>query len=93
MVKYLQSKERSKFSIKSTQNFILIQDKDNKVVRRKDLVIMTKKSPSNKSINDLLFAFTVSKYLNSNAIVLASNLTTLGIGVGQPVELIPQNKL
>lgn len=83
LVKYLQSKERSKFSIKSTQNFILIQDKDNKVVKKKDLVIMTKKSPSNKSINDLLFAFTVSKYLNSNAIVLASNLTTLGIGVGQ----------
>ena len=31
----------------------------------------------------MLFAFTVSKYVNSNAIVLASGLRTLGIGIGQ----------
>ena len=31
----------------------------------------------------MLFAFTVSKYVNSNAIVLASGLKTLGIGIGQ----------
>ena len=31
----------------------------------------------------MLFAFTVSKYVNSNAIVLASGLRTVGIGIGQ----------
>ena len=31
----------------------------------------------------MLFAFTVCKYLNSNAIVIAKNQATLGIGVGQ----------
>ena len=31
----------------------------------------------------MLFAYTVSKYVNSNAIVLASGLRTVGIGIGQ----------
>ncbi len=31
----------------------------------------------------MLFAYTVSKYVNSNAIVLAADLRTIGIGVGQ----------
>ena len=31
----------------------------------------------------MLFAFTVSKYVNSNAIVLASGLRTVGVGIGQ----------
>ena len=29
------------------------------------------------------FAFTVSKFVNSNAIVIVKNLATIGIGVGQ----------
>ncbi len=43
----------------------------------------TKEIPNKKSIKDMLFAFTVSKYVNSNAIVLATDLKTIGIGVGQ----------
>jgi phosphoribosylaminoimidazolecarboxamide formyltransferase/IMP cyclohydrolase len=31
----------------------------------------------------MIFAFTVAKHVNSNAIVLASNLATIGIGIGQ----------
>ena len=34
-------------------------------------------------INDMNFAFTVAKFINSNAIVIAKNLSTIGIGVGQ----------
>jgi phosphoribosylaminoimidazolecarboxamide formyltransferase/IMP cyclohydrolase len=39
--------------------------------------------PSQKIIDDMKFAFTVSKFVNSNAIVIVKNLATIGIGVGQ----------
>ena len=34
-----------------------------------------------------MFAFNVCKYVKSNAVVLASNKTTIGIGSGQPSRL------
>ena len=53
------------------------------MVEQKDLEFKTKEIPNKKSIKDMLFAYTVSKYVNSNAIVLAADLRTIGIGGGQ----------
>ena len=83
LIRYKRSKNSTKFNIKSTENFILIQERNAKTVEQKNLVIKTKEKPSKKIIKDMLFAFTVSKYVNSNAIVLASGLRTIGIGIGQ----------
>ena len=83
LIKYRRSKKTTKFNIKSTENFILIQERNKKIVGQKDLEFKTKEIPNKKSIKDMLFAFTVSKYVNSNAIVLATDLKTIGIGVGQ----------
>ena len=38
-------------------------------------------------MDDLIFAFNVCRFVKSNAIVLASNKATLGIGSGQPSRL------
>ena len=38
---------------------------------------------SKQRIDDLIFAFKVAKHVKSNAIVLANNKQTLGIGAGQ----------
>ena len=46
-----------------------------------------KKKPTSKQLKDLIFAFNVCRYVKSNAIVLASNATTVGIGSGQPSRL------
>ena len=43
--------------------------------------------PSKKELDEIEFAFNISKYVKSNAIVLASNETTVGIGSGQPSRL------
>ncbi len=69
--------------IKSTRNYLLVQDEDKKKVLKNDLKFVTKNKPKNSEVEDMLFAFTVCKYLNSNAIVIAKNQATLGIGVGQ----------
>jgi phosphoribosylaminoimidazolecarboxamide formyltransferase/IMP cyclohydrolase len=48
-----------------------------------ELKIVTKRAPSKNEIADLLFAWKVVKHTKSNAIVLAKNGATVGIGMGQ----------
>ncbi|MBC7217472.1 MAG: bifunctional phosphoribosylaminoimidazolecarboxamide formyltransferase/IMP cyclohydrolase PurH, partial [Candidatus Caldatribacterium sp.] len=44
---------------------------------------VTEAKPTPEELADLLFAFTVAKYVKSNAIVLARGGKTVGIGAGQ----------
>ena len=46
-----------------------------------------KKKPNKLQLDNLLFAFNICRYVKSNAIVLASNKSTVGIGSGQPSRL------
>ena len=69
--------------LKSLQSKFLVQEIDSKSVSKKDLKIVTKKKPSPREIEDLLFAFKVARYVKSNAIVFVKNKKTLGIGAGQ----------
>ena len=87
LVKYASSKEKTLISLKSTRNFLLVQEKDLSIVSRKNIVIKTKKKVTKKQLEDMIFGFIVAKYVNSNAIVLSKNLTTTGIGVGQTNRL------
>ena len=74
-----------KFS--SLNNSILIQSEDSKIFSKKDFKIVSKKKPNKSQLDNLIFAFNVCRYVKSNAIVLASNNTTVGIGSGQPSRL------
>ena len=71
----------------SANKNILIQSEDNKIFTKNDFKIVSKKKPTKSQFNDLMFALNVCKYVKSNAIVLASNKTTVGIGSGQPSRL------
>ena len=46
-------------------------------------ILKPRKKIDHKSLEDMMFGFIVAKYINSNAIVLTKNLSTLGIGIGQ----------
>jgi len=74
-----------KFS--SSNGNMLIQTEDNKRFKRKDFKIVSKKKPTKSQFNDLIFALNVCRNVKSNAIVLASNKSTIGIGSGQPSRL------
>jgi phosphoribosylaminoimidazolecarboxamide formyltransferase/IMP cyclohydrolase len=52
-------------------------------VVRSDLKCVTKRQPSARELDDLLFAFRVAKHVKSNAIVYAKDGATVGIGAGQ----------
>jgi len=71
----------------STNDNILVQSEDKKMFKRNDFKIVSKKKPSISLFNDLIFAFNICRYVKSNAIVLASNKSTLGIGCGQTSRL------
>ena len=87
LIQYLSAKEKTLFSIKSTRNFLLIQEKDQLLVSKNDIRFKTNKKIDHKSLEDMMFGFIVAKYINSNAIVLTKNLSTLGIGIGQTNRL------
>jgi phosphoribosylaminoimidazolecarboxamide formyltransferase / IMP cyclohydrolase len=76
-----------KLRFTSNNEEILIQSEDRNKFNIKDFKIVSKKKPNSKQMKNLIFAFNVCRYVKSNAIVLAANETTVGIGSGQPSRL------
>ncbi len=62
---------------------MLAQNDDVREIRETDLTCVTQKKPTTEQISDLLFAWKAVKHAKSNAIVLAKDGTTVGIGCGQ----------
>jgi phosphoribosylaminoimidazolecarboxamide formyltransferase / IMP cyclohydrolase len=62
---------------------LLIQDRDGDPEPRETMEVVTKVEPSEEQWRDMLFAWTVVRHVRSNAIVIAKDGATLGIGAGQ----------
>ena len=71
----------------SINNEILIQSEDLKKFNTNDFKIVSKRKPTSKEMKNLIFAFNICRHVKSNAIVLAANESTAGIGSGQPSRL------
>ena len=71
----------------SANESILTQSEDMEKFNIKNFKIVSKKKPNRSQFKNLIFAFNVCRYVKSNAIVLASKDTTVGIGSGQPSRL------
>ena len=74
-------------NVTSHFNSLLFQSIDNKKFNKDNFKVVSKAKPTKKIFNDLLFAFNVCRNVKSNAIVLAKNSSTIGIGSGQPSRL------
>ena len=77
-------KYKDQMSIKSLDGSFLIQNKNNKIVKKKEFKCVTKLKPNKKELSEIEFAFNIIKYVKSNAIILSNNFSTIGIGGGQP---------
>ena len=75
------------FKSYSIDNFTLLQSEDNRLFSKKKFKIVSKRKPSKSQFDNLIFAFNVCRFVKSNAIVLASDKSTIGIGSGQPSRL------
>jgi phosphoribosylaminoimidazolecarboxamide formyltransferase / IMP cyclohydrolase len=62
---------------------LLVQDRDGDPEPRETMEVVTKTQPSEEQWRDMLFAWTVVRHVRSNAIVIAKDGATLGIGAGQ----------
>ena len=74
-------------SIKILDGLFVIQDKNKIVLDKKKIKCVTKLKPNKKELEEINFAFNISKYVKSNAIVICNNFSTIGIGAGQPSRL------
>ncbi|MDB4860172.1 bifunctional phosphoribosylaminoimidazolecarboxamide formyltransferase/IMP cyclohydrolase [Alphaproteobacteria bacterium] len=76
-------KENKNTVYKSVNSGTLYQQLNSYKVSKSEIKLVSKKKSSNKILEDLIFAYKVAKHVKSNAIVLANNKQTLGIGAGQ----------
>ena len=68
---------------RSLLNGVLMQDKDNTIEAAENLKLVTSRKPTEKEIEDLLFANILVKHTKSNAIVLAKDKQLIASGTGQ----------
>ena len=73
----------NKSAIKSILGGVLEQDLDNEIDQLNEWSYITETKPSTEEFNDLRFSWKICKHVKSNAIVIAKNQKTLGIGAGQ----------
>ena len=73
---------------KSVAGGLLVQTRDQGVIRMQDLRTVTQRIPTLAELDDLIFAWRVAKYVKSNAIVCVKNKATLGIGAGQMSRVV-----
>ncbi len=78
---------RNAMDVKRIGSGLLMQTADNHELTLSELKVVTKKQPTPAQLQDMLFAWTVAKYVKSNAIVFCTNGMTMGIGTGQMSRL------
>lgn len=62
---------------------MLMQSIDRAGAEDYDIKVVTKKQPTEAEMRDLLFGMKVCKHVKSNAILLAKDMKTIGVGAGQ----------
>jgi phosphoribosylaminoimidazolecarboxamide formyltransferase/IMP cyclohydrolase len=73
----------SGFDFKKVSGGLLVQSSDMGRIAADDLEVVTSKVPTPEQVEDMLFAWTVVKYVKSNAIIFCKDNMTIGIGAGQ----------
>jgi phosphoribosylaminoimidazolecarboxamide formyltransferase/IMP cyclohydrolase len=71
------------FDFKKVSGGLLVQNTDLGVIAESDLKLVTDLAPTPQQIQDMLFAWTVVKYVKSNAIIFCKDNRTIGVGAGQ----------
>ncbi|WP_414528969.1 bifunctional phosphoribosylaminoimidazolecarboxamide formyltransferase/IMP cyclohydrolase [Nodularia chucula] len=70
-------------TVKAIAGGFLVQAADNQIADANKWQVVTERQPTPDELAELLFAWKVCKHVKSNAIVITSDRTTLGVGAGQ----------
>ncbi len=71
------------YDLKKVNGGLIVQTIDSKIYNEEDLKVVTDRTPSEKEMEDLKFAWRVVKFVKSNGIALAKDKQSIGIGPGQ----------
>ena len=74
--------------MKQVAGGLLVQEADIAEIALEDLECVTDRKPTQEEIEDLQFAWRVARFVKSNAIVLAKDQRTIGIGAGQMSRVV-----
>jgi phosphoribosylaminoimidazolecarboxamide formyltransferase/IMP cyclohydrolase len=69
--------------VKRVRGGLLVQEPDRITETRESMDVVSRAAPSEEQWRDLLFAWKVCRHVRSNAIVIAKEGATIGIGAGQ----------
>ena len=69
--------------LRSVTGGLLVQSRDLEDLPEGELRVATRRAPTPEELLDLRFAWTVCRFVKSNAIVLARERATVGVGAGQ----------
>ena len=83
--------QKGTWDMKKVSGGILVQDIDAELLNEEDIMYVTDKKPSDAQMKDLLFAWKLVKHTKSNAITLAKNQQSVGIGPGQANRITSAN--
>ena len=72
-----------RYEIKQVSGGYLAQEVDDHRLLESDLEVVSDREPSKSEMRSMLLAWRVCKHVKSNAIVLANETQTLGVGAGQ----------
>ena len=75
--------EGRELEVRAVSGALLVQDRDSSNETREDMKVRSARAPNEAEWEDLLFAWRVCKHVRSNAIVVARDHATVGIGAGQ----------
>jgi len=75
--------KRPGLDIKRVTGGMLVQSRDLEVLDMSKLKTVTKREATEQEMKDMIFGWKVVKHVKSNAIVLAKDLATVGVGAGQ----------
>jgi len=80
----LQKQDENAYDLKKVAGGILVQTIDSKLLSENgELKVVTKASPDEREMKDLLMAWKIVKHTKSNAITIVKNGQSIGIGPGQ----------
>ena len=75
--------KKNQISTKSIMGGLLVQDTNDSEEKTESWISVTKNTPNTEEYLDLEFAWKICKHVKSNAIVIAKDQKTIGIGAGQ----------
>ena len=77
------AERKPEWLVTSVAGGMLVQESDVLSVEASELKVVTDRQPTEEELKQLLFGWKVVKHVKSNAIVLAKDNMTIGVGAGQ----------